>query len=127
MDTLRCVQHLDTKRSSFFGTSRPDGEEYCYPREFVEKFDIPFVTSQPNAAITFAGDNNNTGPLIVVLSRPKIAGTSPDGSTDMIEYAMTQSESQGEVVSMKQFLEISGGPCSLFNDSISERAAAFVG
>ena len=96
------------------------------PREFVEKFDILFVTSQPNADITFAGDNNNTGPLIVVLSRPKIAGKSQDGSTDMIECVMTQSESQVEVISMKQFFEISGGPCFLFIDSISERVAAFV-
>ena len=94
----------------------------------MNSFEKIFATSNPNTAITFtADDNNNTGPLIVVLSRPKIAGKSQDGSTDMIKYVMTQSESQVEVISMKQFFEISGGPCFLFIDSISERVAAFVG
>ena len=86
---------------------------------FVKKFEELFASSNPNAAITFA---DNTGPLIVVLSRPKIAVKSSEGSTVRIEYTMTQSDSQGDVVSIEQFVEMSGGSgsCSLFIDSIRE-------
>ena len=114
-------------------------------QEFVNRFKKLFAASNPNTAITFTGDdrkvrcgniqgftdpepqatgnNNNTGPLIVVLSRPKIAGTSSDGSTVMIEYTMTQSASQGEVASIEQFLEMSGS-CSIFIDSLHVAGAA---
>lgn len=92
-------------------------------QEFVNRFAKLFATSNPNTAITFTADDNNnnntiTGPLIVVLSRPKIAGTSPDGRTVMIEYTMTQSASQGEIVLIEQFLEMSGVSCSIFIDGV---------
>ena len=86
-------------------------------QEFVNRFEKLFATSNPNTAITFTGDNNNnnTGPLIVVLSRPKIAGTSSDGGSNIVEYTMTQSASQGAVISIEQFLKMSGS-CSIFID-----------
>ena len=63
---------------------------------FVERFPGNFVTSNPNSAITFSGDNG--GPLIVVLSHPRMV------SSSIIEYTMTQSESQAKVASIDQFL-----------------------
>ena len=53
------------------------------------------------------------GPLIVVLSRPRMVGS----SCNIIENTMTQSASQGEVVSIEQFLEMSWVSCSIFIDS----------
>ena len=79
---------------------------------FVGNFEDPFfVTSNPNVAITFSGNNSNTGPLIVVLSRPHMV------SSSIIEYTMTQSSSQGEVASIDQFMETSGS-CSIFIDLV---------
>ena len=82
-------------------------------QEFVDKFADIFVTSNPNAAVTFtsttASANNNNGPLIVELSGPRMEGS-------IIEYTMTQSESQGEVASMDQLLETSGS-CSISIDN----------
>ena len=83
--------------------------------EFVDKFADIFFTSNPNAAVTFtsttaSADNNNNGPLIVVLSQTRMV------SSSIIEYTMTQSESQAKVASMDQFLETSGA-CSIFIDS----------
>ena len=113
--TLYVACHDWERDGPIFGTTRPDGRYHRYnAQEFVNSFEKIFATSNPNTAITFtADDNNNTGPLIVVLSRPKIAGTSSDGSTVMIEYTMTQSASQGEVALIEQFLEMSGS-CSIF-------------
>ena len=80
---------------------------------FAEQFaDNFFVTSNPNVAITFSGDNSNTGPLIVVLSRPRMV------SSSIIEYTMTQSSSQAKVATIDQFMETSGS-CSIFIDSVS--------
>ena len=89
-------------------------------QNFVEQFDKLFETSAPNAAVTFARDTeqeqhaaaDSTGPLIVVLSRPSMIGSS------IIEYTLTQSKSQGAVVSITQFIDTSGGSCSIFIDSI---------
>ena len=87
---------------------------------YVENFKELFNTSAPNAAITFARDTeqeqyaaaDNTGPLIVILSRPSMIGSS------IIEYTLTQSKSQGAVVSITQFIDTSGGSCSIFIDSV---------
>ena len=80
---------------------------------FVGNFeDNFFVTSNPNVAITFAGDNSNTGPLIGVLSRPHMVSY----SSSIIEYTMMQSESQAKVASIDQFMETSGS-CSIFIDA----------
>ena len=80
---------------------------------FAEQFgDNFFVTSNPNGAITFFGDENNTGPLIAVLSRPRMVSS----SSSIIEYTMTQSDSQGEVASIEQFMGMSGS-CSIFIDA----------
>ena len=83
-------------------------------QEFVDKFPDIFATSNPNAAVTFtsttaSADNNR--PLIVELTGARYGG-------GVIEYNMTQSESQAEVVSIGQFLEMSGS-CSIFIDAIS--------
>ena len=100
--------------------------------KFVKSFEKLFASSQPNAAITFA---DNHGPLIVVLSQPKIEKRTTtsllgeeegDSTTDfVIEYAMEQSESQSAVVSMEQFLDMSGS-CSIFIDSITDGGALFL-
>ena len=87
-------------------------------KKFVDSFNEElFSSSNPNAAITFA-DN---GPLIVVLSHPKIVASrleeDDDSTTNfVIEYAMEQTESQGEVASIEEFLNTSGS-CSIFIDS----------
>ena len=106
--------------------------------DFVARFDELFASSNPNAALTFTGDdrkvrrnnilgefsepepdatgnnhNNNNGPLIVVLSQPRMVGS----SSTIIEYNMTQSASQGEVASIDQFLGTSSASCSIFIDS----------
>ena len=82
-------------------------------QEFVDKFPDIFATSNPNAAVTFtsttaSADNNR--PLIVELTGARYGG-------GVIEYNMTQSESQAEVVSIGQFLEMSGS-CSIFIDDV---------
>ena len=83
---------------------------------FAEQFkDNFFVTSNPNGAITFSGDNNNTGPLIIELSRPRMV------SSIIIEYTMTQSSSQAKVATIDQFMETSGS-CSIFIDSAKVNA-----
>ena len=94
-------------------TERPDRLAGTMTTEvFVEQFaDNFFFTSNPNVAITFSGNNSNTGPLIVELSRPHMV------SSSIIEYTMTQSSSQGEVASIDQFMETSGS-CSIFIDLV---------
>ena len=97
--------------------------------KFVENFKELFNTSAPNAAITFARDTeqeqyaaaNNTGPLIVILSRPSMIGSS------IIEYTLTQSNSQGAVASITQFLDMSGVSCSIFIDSVAANSYTSIG
>ena len=89
-------------------------------QEFVDKFPDIFFTSNPNAAVTFTSTtasaaDNNTVPLIVVLSRPRMNGSS------IIEYTLTQSNSQGAVASITQFIDMSGVSCSIFIDSIAKK------
>jgi len=94
-------------------------------KDFVDLFeDELFVTSDPNGAITFGSASLDDGPLIAVLSQPKIVGTSPDNSTFVIEYNITQSESQSAVVSIEQFLEMSGS-CSIFIDGLNDALGQF--
>ena len=52
--------------------------------------------SPPIQSDTFIPDDN--GPLIAVLSQPRIVETSLDGSTLVIEYTIRQSESQSQKV-----------------------------
>ena len=86
---------------------------------FVESFDGLFKSSSPNVAITFTGDAALDGPLIVVLSQPRIIGGLDDGSSTLgVEYTMEQSESQSTVAAIEQFLEASGS-CSVFIDSLA--------
>ena len=81
---------------------------------FVEQFHNLFATSNPNAAVTFSGEN--VGPVIVVLSRPRLVG-----DDRIIEYTLTQSASQGAVVSIENFLDMSGSvSCSIFIDGFIE-------
>ena len=56
-------------------------------------------------------------PLIAVLSQPMIVGTSPDNSTFVIEYNITQSESQSAVVSIENFTDNTFRSCSIFIDA----------
>ena len=71
-----------------------------------------------NAAVTFTGNTDSTTmasadnnkPLIVELSPPRMNGS-------IIEYPITQSTSQGEVVAMNQFLGMSDVSCSIFVDN----------
>ena len=71
-----------------------------------------------NTEPTMAPSSNNTGPLIVVLTEPKIVGTNPDDSTVVVEYTIRQSESQRAVVSIEQFMDDTFRSCSLFIDGI---------
>ena len=113
--TLRATISKDT----VVFTERPNRRaSNISTNKFVESFKDLFASSMPNAAITFADDD----PLIVVLSQPKIVKktttslmTEEDESTTdfVIGYVMEQSESQGAVVSIKQFLDTSGS-CSIF-------------
>lgn len=91
--------------------------------QFEESFEEIFASLKPNTAITFA---DKDGPLIVVLSHPKIVNRTTksllekdedESTTDFIivEYAMAQSESQSAVVSIEHFLDTSGS-CSIFID-----------
>ena len=90
--------------------------------EFVDRFAYIFATSNPNAAVTFTGNKDSTmtaaadnnRPLIVELSPPLMYYTNMDSS---IIYPITQSKSQGEVVPMDQFLEMSDVSCSIFVDN----------
>ena len=59
-----------------------------------------------------SADTNNNGPLILVLLRPIMFGSS------VIEYTLTQSASQGAVVSIEQFLDMSWVSCSILIDSV---------
>ena len=60
------------------------------------------------------------GPLIAILSRPRIIGGLDDGSSTLeVEYLMEQSESQRTVATIDQFLDASG-PCSIFIDSMDD-------
>jgi len=108
--TLRATVGTET----IYFSERPDRLAGTMATQtFVEQFeDNFFVTSNPNVAITFTGDNSNTGPLIVVLSQPRMVGSS------IIEYTLMQSDSQGEVASIDQFAGMSDGiSCSIFIDS----------
>ena len=68
-----------------------------------------FFDTEPTTA---PSSSNNTGPLIVELSQPRMV------SSSIIEYTLMQSDSQGEVASIDQFLEMSNGiSCSIFIDS----------
>jgi len=94
-----------------FFSERPDRLADTMTTEaFQNQFDHFFVASNPNVAITFSGDNSNTGPLIGVLSRPRMVDSS------IMEYTMSQSESQAKVASIDQFLKTSGS-CSIFIDA----------
>ena len=96
-----------------FFSERPDRLADTMTTEaFQNQFDHFFVASNPNVAITFSGDNSNTGPLIGVLSRPHMVSY----SSSIIEYTMMQSESQAKVASIDQFMETSGS-CSIFIDA----------
>ena len=68
--------------------------------------------SPPIQSDTFIPDDN--GPLIAVLSQPRIVETSLDGSTLVIEYTIRQSESQSDVVSIKKFMDNTFRSCSMF-------------
>ena len=97
-------------------------------QDFVKGFeDELFVTSNPNGAITFVSEDTASssaaaavasldGPLIAVLSEPEIVGTSPDNSTFVIEYNITQSDSQRAIVSIEKFIDTTFYSCSIFID-----------
>lgn len=114
--TLRATIGKDTVSLS----ERPNRLAGKVPtKKFVASYEELFASSNPNAAITFA-DN---GPLIVVLSQPpkivasRLEEEDDDSTTNVvIEYAMEQTESQGEVASIEEFLNTSGS-CSIFIDS----------
>ena len=99
---------------------RPErGATTVSTQAFVESFDGLFKSDPPNVAITFTGDASLDGPLIVVLSQPRIIGGLDDGSSTLgVEYTMEQSESQTTVAAIEQFLNASGS-CSLFIDSLT--------
>ena len=95
-------------------------------QKFVDKFENVFASSSPNVAITFTSNPEPSsssssasvdGPLIAILSRPRIIGGLDDGSSTLeVEYLMEQSESQRTVATIDQFLDASGS-CSIFIDS----------
>merc|ERR1711865_1099159 len=71
-------------------------------------------SSSPSAAAV------DSGPLIVVLSQPKIVGPNPDdrtNSTLVVEYTLRQSESQQAIVSIETFMNRTFRSCSIFIDS----------
>ena len=106
-----------------FFSERPDRLADTMTTEaFQNQFDHFFVASNPNVAITFSGDNSNTGPLIGVLSRPHMVSY----SSSIIEYTMMQSESQAKVASIDQFMETSGS-CSIFIASVSNACTPATG
>ena len=96
-------------------SERPERTARIVPTPvFVEQFHKLFATSHPNAAVTLAGEN--VGPVIVVLSRPRLVD-----EDRILEYTMTQSEAQGAVVSIEHFLDMSGSvACSIFIDGFIE-------
>jgi hypothetical protein len=102
---------------------RPErGAATVSTQTFVESFDVLFKSSAPNVAITFAGASLD-GPLIVVLSRPRVIGGLDEGSSTLgVEYTMEQSESQKTVAAIEQFLDASGSS-SVFIDSVTKDAA----
>ena len=95
---------------------RPERGAATVPtKAFVESFDVLFKSSPPNVAMTFAGASLD-GPLIVVLSQPRVLA---EGSSTLdVEYTMEQSESQTTVAAIEQFLNASGS-CSLLIDSLT--------
>ena len=81
----------------------------------VEQFADLFGTSDPNAAITFAAG----GPLIVVLSQPRIVRVGGSSSSTLdVEYTLEQTDSQRTVISIEQFVDVSGGACSIFMNAL---------
>ena len=107
---------------------RPDrGAGTVSTQTFVDNFDKAFASSSPNVAITFTGNpepsssssssSSMDGPLIAILSRPRIIGGLDGSSTLDVEYLMEQSESQSTVATIDQFLDASGS-CSIFIDNI---------
>jgi len=99
---------------------RPErGATTVSTQAFVESFDGLFKSDPPNVAITFTGDASLDGPLIVVLSQPRLIGGLDDGSSTLgVEYTMEQSASQSTVATIEQFLDASGS-CSVFIDSLA--------
>ena len=79
---------------------------------FVGNPNGKYVILDNKEPTTAPSSSNNTGPLIVELSQPRMV------SSSIIEYTLMQSDSQGEVASIDQFLEMSNGiSCSIFIDS----------
>jgi hypothetical protein len=99
---------------------RPErGATTVSTQAFVESFDGLFKSDPPNVAITFTRDASLDGPLIVVLSQPRLIGGLDDGSSTLgVEYTMEQSASQSTVATIEQFLDASGS-CSVFIDSLA--------
>ena len=102
---------------------RPErGATTVSTQAFVESFDGLFKSDPPNVAITFTRDASLDGPLIVVLSQPRLIGGLDDGSSTLgVEYTMEQSASQSTVATIEQFLDASGS-CSVFIDSVTKDA-----
>ena len=98
-------------------------------QDFVEEFAVLFETSNPNGALTFfsedaassssaAAASSLDGPLIAVLSEPKIVGTNVDSTLD-VEYTITQSDSQRAVGSIETFMDNTFRSCSIFIDGLT--------
>ena len=104
-------------------TERPERNAMTVPTQvLVEQFADLFGISAPNAALTFAaaGESHPAGPLIVVLSHPRIVRFGGGSSSSMldVEYTLEQTDSQRTVASIEQFVDVSGGACSIFIDAL---------
>ena len=115
--TLRAT--VGTETVAF--AERPERNAMTVPTQvLVEQFADLFGTSDPNAALTFAAGGHPAGPLIVVLSHPRIVRFGGGSSSSMldVEYTLEQTDSQRTVASIEQFVDVSGGACSIFIDAL---------
>ena len=113
--TLRATVGTDTVAF----TERPERNAMTVPTQvLVEQFADLFGPSDPNAALTFAAGGHPAGPLIVVLSQPRIVRFDDSSTTLDVEYTLEQTDSQRTVVSIEQFVDVSGGACSIFIDAL---------
>ena len=111
-ETILTTGLPDAETDLFVGTSNEINPFYRNKEPTTkrneDKSDF-FFDTEPTTA---PSSSNNTGPLIVELSQPRMV------SSSIIEYTLMQSDSQGEVASIDQFLEMSNGiSCSIFIDS----------
>ena len=83
-------------------------------QSFVDNFDAMFVSSSPNAVISFAEEEDD--PLIVVITEARSVTTNEEDGSLVLEYDIEQQGTQDEVSSIDQFVEYDRQHCSIFVD-----------